>query len=98
MLKDLYDHVLRDVACKWKDLGVQLLRSDQHTELDIIEKNHPRDVVECCKCVLKKWLDTTPNATWSQLISALKSSSIQLDYLATQIEKVMTVEVRFMIV
>ena len=97
-LKDLYDHVVREVAHKWKDLGVQLLRNDQQKELDIIEKDHPRDAVECCKCVLNKWLDTTTGATWNQLISALKSSTLQLDYLANQIENMMVVKVRFVIV
>ena len=98
LLKDLHDHVVRDVACKWNYLGVQLLRPDQQKELDIIEKDHPRDAVECCKCALKKWLDTTPSATWNQLISALRSPTVQLDHLSTQIEKIMIVEVRFVIV
>ena len=80
------------VAHKWKDLGVQLLRSDQHRELDIIELDHPRDAVECCKCVLKKWLDTTTHATWNQLISALRSPTLQLNYLVTQIETMTTAE------
>ena len=98
MLKDLHDHVVQKVAHKWKDLGVQLLRTDQQEALRIIELDHPRDTVECCKCVFEKWLDTTTDATWNWLISALRSPTVQLDYLAAQIENMMVVEVRFVIV
>ena len=45
---------MNDLAHKWKDLRVQLLRSDQEKILDIIAVDHPRDVVSCCRCVFKK--------------------------------------------
>ena len=95
LLKNLHDHVVQKVAHKWRDLGVQLLRPDQQEALSIIELDHPHNAVECCKCVLNKWLDTTTDATWNQLISALRSPTVQLDYLANQIEKTMSAEVRF---
>lgn len=93
-LKDLYDHVLINVAGKWRDLGVQLLRPDQERMLDIIAADHPRDVVSCCKCVFKKWLEltTADYATWNQLIKALRSPSIQLDDLASQLEQMLNTE------
>ena len=75
------------VAHKWKDLGLQLLQSDQANMLNITEANHPHDVESCCKCVLEKWLDASTDATWNQLIGALKSPSIQLDYVANQLEQ-----------
>ena len=90
--KDLYDHVVNNVADKWRDLGVQLLRPDQEKMLDIIAADHPHDVVSCCKCVLNKWLDTTTNATWNELIRALRSPSVQLEYLASQLEQRMIAE------
>ena len=93
-MRDLHNHVVSKVAHKWKDLGVQLLRSDQQEAISIIELDHPCNAKECCKCVLKKWLDTTPYATWNQLISALRSPTVQSDYLANQIENIMIVEVR----
>ena len=92
LLRDLHDHVVPKVAHKWRDLGVQLFRSDQQETLDIIKSNHPQDAEECCKRVLKKWLDTTAEATWDQLITALRSPSIELDYLSTQIEYMMIIE------
>ena len=96
-LKDLYDHVVNYVAEKWQDLGVQLLRFDQQNMLDIIKADHPHDVVSCCKCVLKKWLDTTTDATWNQLIRALRSPSVQLDYLANQLEQMMTTQCKILV-
>ena len=92
LLKDLYDHVVNNVAGKWRDLGVQLLRPDQEKMLDIIAADHPHDVVGCCKCVLNKWLNTTTDATWNELIRALRSPSVQLDYLAGQLEQMMITE------
>ena len=88
-MKDLHDHVLLEVADKWRDLGVQLLAPDHQGVLKVIAADHPRDVVSCCKCVLEKWLDTTTDATWDQLITALRSPSIQLDYLASQLEQML---------
>ena len=93
LLKDLYDHVVNNVADKWRALGVQLLvRPDQQKMLDIIAADHPHDVVSCCSCVLKKWLDTTSGATWNELIRALRSPSVQLHYLAGQLEQMMITE------
>ena len=51
-LKDLSDLVVNNVADKWRDLGMQLLRPDQEKLLDIIATDYPHDVVSCCKCVL----------------------------------------------
>ena len=91
-LKDLHDRVVVSAADKWKGLGVQLLpQSDLEQLLQVIETDHPRDAINCCKRVLEKWLDTS-DATWSQLIRALRSPSIQLDYLAGQLEQMMIEE------
>ena len=85
--KDLYDYVVGNVAKYWKELGVQLLRSDKTNELEIIETNYPHDVVRCCKCLLEKWLESSVDATWNQLIEALKSPSVQLNYFAKELEQ-----------
>ena len=76
---------MRNVADKWRELGIQLLRSDQTNELGIIAANHPQDVVSRCQCVLEKWLETNVDATWNQLIEALKR--IQSVYLASELEQ-----------
>ena len=91
-LKDLYDHVVNNFAAIWKDLGVQLLPPDQEKMLDIIAANHPNDVVSCCKCVFKEWLEKTSGATWNQLIQALRSPSVQLPTLADQLQQMLFTE------
>lgn len=86
-LKDLYDHVVPKAAGKWKELGAQLLGDDCLGTLAAIEENCPRDAERCCKRVLEKWLETKNNANWDQLIQALESPSVQLNYLSSQINK-----------
>ena len=93
LLRDLHDHVVNRVADKWRDLGVQLLpRLGQERMLDIIAADHPHDVVSYCKRVLEKWLDTSTDATWNELIRALRSPSIQLHYFAGQLEQMLIPE------
>ena len=54
--------------------------------LGIIEKDHPQDVMGCCKRMFQYWLDTRPDASWNQLLEALRSPCVQLNSLAKQIE------------
>lgn len=95
-LKDLYDHVVPKVADKWEDLGVQLLRPDQEKMLDVIAADSSHDVVSCCKRVLKKWLETSTNATWNELIRALRRPSMELDRLANQLERMLSIECKIL--
>ena len=89
-LRDLENHVVMNVANKWRSLGVQLLRPDQENLLDIIAADHPSSVVACCQDVLKKWLNTTKDATWNHLIEALRRSTIQLNHFASQLEQILS--------
>ena len=86
ILRDLYDQVVPSIADKWKDLGVQLLDPsliDQRV-LEVIAADHPHSVEGCCKSVFEKWLNTQEDASWQQLLEALKN--VQLVYLSSQIE------------
>ena len=78
---------MRGAALKWRELGAQLLNPSPENELNIIENNHRNNVVRCCQCVLEKWLDTTTDAKWDQLIEALRSDAVQLNNLANQLEQ-----------
>ena len=86
---DLNIHVVPSVAIKWKALGEVLLHRDivETGYLEIIEKDNPKDVVECCKQMFIKWLETDKDASWERLLTALQSSSVQLIFLAEQIKK-----------
>ena len=87
LLSDLYNHVVNTAAGKWKTLGIQLLPPET---VDIIAIDHPNDTVSCCQRVFKKWLDTTSDATWNQLMKALRSPSVQLNYFAGQLEQMLS--------
>ena len=70
-------------AQTWKDLGIELLGVGSNDALNVIS-NSNTDVMKCCSAMFQLWLDRQPNASWRQLIEALKR--LQLNYLADQIE------------
>ena len=87
-LSELYKHVVPYAATKWENLGVELLDSDVDCQalLSVIKANHPQDVEERCKHVLKKWLDTkAEDASWNQLIQALVN--VQLNSVVSKIKE-----------
>jgi len=60
------------VVVQWYDLGIQLLDDKGGIGvLDAIKADHPNDVNTCCNKMFIKWLLMKPDATWSQLITAL---------------------------
>lgn len=73
---------------KWKSLGEVLLDPDlvNKGELEMIQTSNPKDVVEWCKRMFIKWLETSKKASWNQLIEVMESPGIQLNHLANQIK------------
>ena len=57
------------MATKWYTLGVELLDGDTAV-LDVIETNYQSDDDRCSR-MFKKWLEMKPDASWSQLVTAL---------------------------
>ena len=75
-IKELHNKIVPLWAAKWRELGEELGLS-QHM-LEIISMNnayHPRNCEECCKAVLKKWLEQDPTASWSKIDEATNSIS-----------------------
>ena len=97
-LQYLSKHVVRQAAHKWRNLGEQLLNDNQRIMLKVIEADHPHNVVSCCKHALETWLKSTPDASWNQLISALRSPTVQLDSLADELEKMMRTECKNLLI
>ena len=85
--KNLYNYA-PDFACKWRDIGIQLLKDKYHNALDVIEADHKGNTEECCKKMIDKWWQTDQKANWSQLIKALKTQSVSLNKLANEIKMV----------
>ena len=72
-----------DITTRWRDLGLELV--DSNKILKVIETNHPSDVDTCCRLMFEKWLDKTPDASWSQLVTAL--NNIEMNTAADAISK-----------
>ena len=88
--KKLLNHVVNDVTTCWYDLGVMLLKEDQESRLDVIKDNHNGDNKKCCRDMLWYWLSANTDASWKQLIEALRSDAVHHPVVATKIEKVLS--------
>jgi len=67
-LHELHKKIVPVYAAKWEDLGKGIGLSPH--ELDIISENHsyhPRRSEECCKAVLKKWIEKDLEASWNKI-------------------------------
>ena len=90
--KYLNRHVVSEVvaACAhqpdiWRDLGIELLGQGEIVRLDMIKANNSHDVTKCCSAMLTLWRQRQTDASWSQLIEALKQ--LKLNRVAREIEK-----------
>ena len=65
--------ILREepIATKWYELGLELLENSSH--LQVIKANYQNNVQSCCQEMFQRWLDVKPDASWSELVTALRS-------------------------
>ena len=73
-ISELHRSIVPKYAARWKDLGIQL-KIDVH-HLDTIAANyqhHPSYSQQCCIAMLRKWMDTNPDATWNMLQKAINN-------------------------
>ena len=89
-LKYLNRHVRASIADKWHDIGVELLDVEDEAVLNTIETNHPGDANKCTATMLQLWLTRKRDASWDQLIQALRVTNIKLEALALKIEGMLT--------
>ena len=85
-LKHLNRHVRPHITDKWHDIGVELLDVEDESALNTIKVNNPGDGHKCTAEMLQLWLEKKPDASWNQLIQALKAPIIKLEDLASKIE------------
>jgi len=62
-----------------------LLDDDTGVLEEVIQADHCNDVSTCCNKMFVKWLMKKPNATWSQLVTALYS--IELNAVAADLKR-----------
>ena len=82
-------YVRDSIATKWHYVGIELLEQKGEEGIKIIQVNKAGNVSECCAEMLQLWLQRQRNATWNQLICALRSPSVQLFDVATKIESLL---------
>ena len=77
-MKDLYRYVVHKYASDWSDIAIEL---GLEASIKIIETDHQK-CGDCLKETLRKWLDSTPCATWKILevaITNVKRTQMSLD-------------------
>ena len=77
---------MSQLAPNWYEVGATLLDVEQESQLIVIQANY-NDVTKCCLAMLQYWMKTHPKATWNQLVAALRSPGVDLDDVASEIEK-----------
>ena len=82
----LNKHVTDDACCEWFALGLEL--KVNVAELNQIKQNFNNDVKGRCNEMFRLWLRSSTNASWNQLIQALKV--VKLNFLAGEIEKLIS--------
>ena len=92
-LKYLNRHVIKPIASKWYDIGLELMEVEDENELDTIQDEPSlKDNVERAKRMFKHWLKRKPDATWNDLLKSLKISAIGLNTTALDIERLLLPE------
>ena len=86
--KKVLDHVIPNVIPKWYEIGLKLLKEEQEQHLDVIKSDHPGDNTTCCTEMFWYWLRSNDDASWLQLIDALRSPAIELYTVASKLEKI----------
>jgi len=79
-MRDLNRYVVHKNAVQWKETGVELGLKD--CVLGNVAKDNSEQIVACFRDTLKKWLRSTPSASWRVLEVALtnvRRKALQLD-------------------
>ena len=88
--KKLKNFVVPRILPHWYEVGIMLLEEYQEGQLDMLKDNNNNDPQQGCMEMLWYWLDTHRNATWQDLLKALRSPGVALGSIATEIEKMLT--------
>ena len=94
-LRDLINFVVPNASAKWYYLGLQLFNSKDEGVLFGMKTEVNKSALEQCTEVFSHWLTTKKKATWDELIKSLNSHSVNLHYLARNIEKMLDTRVSY---
>ena len=76
LLKELYQYITPQYATNWEVIGT-LLGICAGT-LDIIEYDNSHRATNCCKAMLKKWLEIDDTASWKKLFTVIESPAVYM--------------------
>ena len=75
-------------AEQWFDIGLELLEPEDEPQLRIV-RSSKLGTIECCAEMLELWIDRQANATWNQLIKALRAPGIEMYSVASTIKNML---------
>ncbi|CAI8021809.1 hypothetical protein GBAR_LOCUS12871 [Geodia barretti] len=78
-------NIVEGIRAKCRDLCTRLLRDDWGAVIKSMELEHRNNPCQIAETVFQRWLAEEPNASWAELVSALRS--IGLGKLPRKIEK-----------
>ena len=87
----LFMYVIPHVAARWFHIGLELLDKRDEAKLLEIEAKY-NGYERCANVMFTLWLQRRTDASWNQLIQALRQPSVSLSYLATRIENMLLKE------
>ena len=97
--KYLNRHVVIPITPKWYDVGLELMEIEDEKELDAIQAEQSiNSDKERAKKMLKFWLDKNIDASWNDLLKALKMSTIGLNATALEIQNLLVPESMFVVI
>ena len=80
--------VIQRATTQWRSIGTELLtKENDSSQLGIIKESNPGNHKQCCYDMFEYWLQNYPNATWEDLLKALRSPAVGHNALATAVEK-----------
>jgi len=80
--------VIIDVSAKWYELGIALLEERKLGQLEIIMANKNSNVTACCYAMFNYWIKTQPEASWHQLVEALREPGVELHNVAATVKEI----------
>lgn len=89
-LKYLYRYAKTDVANQWYAIGVELLGLQNESLLNTIKAEYRGDASKCTVEMFLLWLEKKHDASWNQLIQALRKPNIKLENLASKVENMLS--------
>ena len=79
-ISELHRSIVPKYAAQWKDLGIQLKIPEHHLDIIAANNKHSQSYCQdCCKAMLKKWMEITPDATRNVLQKAIDDLPIRAE-------------------